>query len=172
MGIDIKLLSDSCYYVSKEKEIIDCYEKVIGSRDKKFNINSMMLLSYTRCDINCWMGVYSDYNIGGRISDFSGCLYCGDADLNSGFATELMPSIKKYIGLLQIPHHGSEYNYNETLVMDLLAKKWGKAIISAGLNDKRHGHPDKSVVTSLLSNLITTYIVDNVKISFKYTLYK
>jgi hypothetical protein len=171
IGIDIKRLSDSGYYDSKKNEIIKCYVKAIGSK-KKFNICSMMLLSYTKCDIRCWMGIYSDCDISGRISDFSGCLYCGDADLNSDFTINLVPLIKKYIGLLQIPHHGSKYNYNEALVMELLAQKKGKAIISVGLDDKRYNHPDKSVITSLLSNLVTTYIIDKIKVTFKYTFYK
>jgi|GEM_PF-2822984 len=171
VGIDINRLSDSNYYISKKNILIKCYEKIIGGK-QKFNINSMMLLSYTKCNLACWMGIYSDYQISGRFSDFPGCLYCGDADLKSNFVVKLIQSVKKYMGLLQIPHHGSEHNYNEALVMELLAKKRGKAIISAGIDDKRHCHPDKSVLTSLLSNLITTYIVDKEKVSFEYTLFK
>ncbi len=79
---------------------------------------------------SCWM-----------VSDTVGCLYTGDFKANkywnqleSEFKTEWAT-----IGCIQVPHHGSKYNYNN---MFLVMSPWH--VVSAGKRNKSR-HPHKVV---------------------------
>ena len=83
-----------------------------------------------------------------------GCLYTGDYDAkDKQKVTELKRKYKRcwpYLGVIQVPHHGSEYNYNTKLIKRGLA-----CVISAGTGDK---HPSKRVKSDI-SNKGDCYIV-------------
>jgi len=175
-GIDISKLHDANYYSTNIKKLVKCYENALGSK-KRFNIHSMMLLSYAQQSYKWWCGVYSDdIQLHGRMDDSTGCLYCGDADLNKKETIKIVKQITQTanIGLIQIPHHGAVDNYNENIIVDIFKHSKharGKAIISAGVNSGQKKHPYRDVMAHLLANLITTYIVDRKEICFKYTHY-
>ena len=145
-----------------------------GEKDKKayravkgsFNTNSMTLyLGMKKC--------------GNRqeISDFKhcknfcctsglnrvGCLYMGDYDASGNYKWKsLTDAYKEYwdsIGCVQIPHHGSQYNYNKEL-----SKIDAYFIISAGINNRYH-HPHNVVIKDLLFNGRVPFIVSENKSS-------
>ena len=87
-----------------------------------------------------------------------GCLYTGDYDANAKDkqkVTELKRKYKRfwpYLGVIQVPHHGSGYNYNTKLIKRGLA-----CVISAGTKN-RYKHPSKRVISDI-SNKGDCYIV-------------
>ena len=121
------------------------YEKVYGS---KHNAYSMTLLSKPasckqKCKRHC-------LKFGRNPSlCYAACLYMGDYEAKNA---DNMADLKSYytqykvwnqVGLIQVPHHGSENNYNDELYVSPKL-----CIISAGKSDV-YGHPD----TSTLSNI-------------------
>jgi len=80
------------------------------------------------------------------------CLYCGDFEANADYPRAnnncdlLRRFFRKYwrgIGLLQVPHHGSEHNMNISLY-----EPEKVCIISAGETDN-YGHPDEPVLDAI-----------------------
>lgn len=80
----------------------------------------------------------------------SGCLYTGDFDASGSQKwQELSNAYDKYnnfIGCVQIPHHGSRYNYNHQL---LKIGNSGYYIISSGEKNK-YRHPHDLVIKDIL----------------------
>lgn len=78
-----------------------------------------------------------------------GCLYTGDYNAKGPTYWNSLEIAYKdyinYIGCIQIPHHGSNYNYNSEF-----AKFNAFYIISAGIHNK-HRHPSRYVINHLLS---------------------
>lgn len=76
------------------------------------------------------------------------CLYMGDFEAKTKYyqfkvAYETVGIDYKKIGVLQVPHHGSEHNRN-----DELYKSNKLCMISAGIKD-RYNHPDESVLFAI-----------------------
>ncbi|WP_415884726.1 hypothetical protein ACMXYO_08625 [Neptuniibacter sp. QD37_6] len=80
-----------------------------------------------------------------------GCIYLGDYDcqgplkwkqLNEGFSVYW-----KYVGTVQIPHHGSKHNDNESLYSD--SRPF--CVIASGV-DNRHKHPHVDTLKNIISN--------------------
>ncbi len=94
------------------------------------------------------------------------CLYMGDYELkNVDYWSALWKCYKrrfKYIGLVQVPHHGSENNYNDMFYRRPLPNGENAlskiCIISAGKDDK-YLHPDKVVIDSIQKNNCVPVIV-------------
>lgn len=86
-----------------------------------------------------------------------GCLYTGDYNAKGKYKfKDIMNRFepyKEFIGTIQIPHHGSKYNYNKHLIDD------DCAVISCGLNNK-YRHPHKEVLDDLLEREIDLGIVN------------
>lgn len=118
----IKNVKDEDYKdtIKKLKEI---YEKM--SKNKDLNKTSMILYSgprkYNRN--NCYLTSYNlryAYCLSPHCfaphSLRSGCLYTGDINLNEDNMVkdinEKLDKVSQFIGTLQIPHHGSWYNFN------------------------------------------------------------
>lgn len=82
------------------------------------------------------------------ISESNGCLYTGDYDASGKLKLQnLKKAYKdywKYIGCVQIPHHGSYRSYNKEL-----ASFNAYYIISAG-KANQYRHPNSSVLKNLL----------------------
>lgn len=87
-----------------------------------------------------------------------GCLYTGDYDANAKDEQKVKELKRKYkrcwpyLGVIQVPHHGSKYNYNTKLIKRGLA-----CVISAGTKN-RYKHPSKRVISDI-SNKGDCYIV-------------
>lgn len=138
--------------VDKCKEI---YAKIFGS--KNHNSYSMTLLSTPTLE---------EYNNG---LCYYSCLYMGDYQAKGKFAElerHYAKSLSK-IGLLQIPHHGSENNINKKLY-----KNKRIHLISAGVNDY-YGHPDLKTLIEISNKggFVCRITEDaNTKLEFRYTL--
>ncbi len=152
---------------SEIDRIKSAYKKVTGS----INVNSMVLLSGTynqnirqeeysvsrsfkrKCCIErhcCCCGVKA------------GCLYMGDYDAHGKSKwKDLKNAFSNYwdmIGCIQIPHHGSKHNYNT----ELICKRWGYYVISAGVKNK-YRHPHSYVVKDMLFKGVQPRIVTEEK---------
>lgn len=140
------------------KDLKKAYKKVFG---KKHNSYSMTVFSGTECH-RCFKYCHI------RLLDFLrtkscryipryctlNCLYCGDFEANPDYPREgcntngekLTKYYQRYwdkIGLLQVPHHGSEHNLNERLYQPEKI-----CIISAGKTDK-YQHPNMPVLRAI-----------------------
>lgn len=150
-------LADMLEYEKNIKKIKKAYSSIHGS----FNVNSMVLYSgpdlqgicdVFKCDLlGCEKSTERNTNID------AGCLYMGDYDASGVQKWEqlnhALADCWPKIGLIQIPHHGSSYNFNEKLICPKC-----QYIISAGTKN-RFGHPHGAVLKSLLLNGKIPYIV-------------
>lgn len=105
------------------------------------------------------------------------CLYMGDYELNKGDYWSVLwkcyKKLFKYIGLVQVPHHGSENNYNDKFYERPLSngeKALSKiCIISAGKDDK-YNHPDQVVLDSIQGhNCVPIIVTEDPKTIQKFT---
>ncbi len=131
------------------------YQKVPGT----FNTNSMTLLSLCE-NSNIVQQLLSPYRLMPiyygpcHMCYFdahpNGCLYTGDFDASGKQKwSELYgayASYEKYIGCVQVPHHGSRYSYNHQLLSFGYSMFY---IISAGERNK-YRHPHGSVIRDIL----------------------
>ena len=70
------------------------------------------------------------------------------------------------IGIVQVPHHGSEHNSNDALYQG----RRRLCIISADSNDK-YNHPDQAVLDAIANNHSLPIIVsDNKKTRLSFTI--
>ena len=138
-----------------------CYEKIKGS----FNTNSMTLYSGPERRV---ITQYVGQSINNRCywpcnQKMAGCLYMGDYDASGKYKwKELNTAYGTYwnnIGCVQIPHHGSKYNYNHEL-----AKLNAYYVMSAGAKNK-YDHPHGMVIKDLLFKGHFPYIVTEYKCS-------
>lgn len=94
------------------------------------------------------------------------CLYMGDYEAMKNF-TQLQRFYGDYwshIGILQVPHHGSDKNYN-----DGLYDPEKICIISAGETD-RYEHPNLPTLNGILKhNSIPIIVTENVKTKQQFT---
>ncbi|WP_179286103.1 MBL fold metallo-hydrolase [Prevotella intermedia] len=156
---------DNIEYIKKnKKDLIKAYRKVEGDLNKtsmvlysgprKYNRNNCYLDSYSlRCVYNLW----SHCLVPRRLR--SGCLYTGDINLNEDDLVkdinEKLDKVSQFIGTLQIPHHGSWYNFNESI---LKINELSCVIFSFGTKN-RYGHPAFLVLDSIVRNRVLPYFV-------------
>lgn len=145
-----------------QNKVIKAYEKVPGD----LNTNSMVVYSgpyivksksiHQRLKNSCsefYGCCHSCLNMQ------AGCIYTGDYDAKGKIKwNQLKKAYSKYwdsIGIWQVPHHGSNYNYNQEI-----SKGNNKTlIICAGSNNKYH-HPHSKVLIDIINNNTPVKIVD------------
>ena len=117
---------------NSRKKIKKAYKSLKGG----INNNSMTLFSGVR-----EVGTQIQYN-----SSYKnvGCLYTGDYEAKEEDKWETLKQAYEgyweWIGMIQVPHHGSSKNCNDNLI-----SKNAVYFLSAGKKNK-HGHPSKDVV--------------------------
>ncbi len=88
-----------------------------------------------------------------------GCLYTGDINLkNRGLIEDIkkrLDRFSEFIGTLQVPHHGSRHNFEESI---LTVGNISCAIFSFGIRND-YGHPAYSVFYDVKENGITPCLV-------------
>jgi hypothetical protein len=154
-GFDIdKLQQNSDYTLTclTDTESRKTLRKIYSRLDGNVNENSMLVYSgpaYSKdeeydyiCDCveerlcwpNCWGG------------DKPACIYTGDCDLNKVKLDKVYSRFMKYVGVIQVPHHGSKHNFT----LESYLQFWPPVIspISFGLKN-RYGHPSAQVVNKL-----------------------
>lgn len=91
------------------------------------------------------------------ISRQVGCLYTGDYNASSSkFYNEMMDHYKDYkkdIGVLQLPHHGSNNGFNDGFL------KMGCVYVACAGEKNQHRHPSYSVVNKIIGRKKKLYIV-------------
>ena len=146
------------YYDQNKDKIKRAFDNLKGSP----NTNSMTLFSGVRnfrvrqsvYDLYCTEAGYC-YNT--EQSYQNGCLYFGDYD-SSGIQkwkqlTSAYRDYVKWIGCVQLPHHGSKHNYNPNL-----ANMGRLFIVSAGKKNA-YCHPHSFVIKDILMRRRQLYLV-------------
>lgn len=145
--IDIKRLVGVLRYIRVER-CKELYEDVYGQKHNSYSMTVLSVISdckkdylfkpyvlkkdYKFCPLNCL------YTGDFEASDFYPCKNDNFVRLRE-FYSEYWDSI----GILQVPHHGSEHNLNCGLYTPLKL-----CIISAGIKD-RYGHPDQQTLKAI-----------------------
>lgn len=126
------------------------YASVFGK--DKHNSYSLTLFSGMSCDKVCHKGCHVKAN--GTIVNYQlcscNCLYMGDYEALGNKQKDLKEYYAKEwedIGIVQVPHHGSEHNSDSAFYEG----KKRICIISADSNDK-YMHPDQNVLNAITNN--------------------
>lgn len=75
------------------------------------------------------------------------CVYTGDANLNKLKISQVFNPLWKYVGTIQVPHHGSKENFD----FSMLNGSSYICPVSFGTNNQ-FGHPSTKVMSSILAN--------------------
>ena len=128
----------------------EIYASVFGK--DKHNSYSLTLFSGMSCDKVCHKGCHFKAN--GTIVNYQlcccNCLYMGDYEALGNKQKDLKEYYAKEwedIGIIQVPHHGSEHNSDD----EFYKGKRRICIISADSNDK-YQHPDQTVLDAITNN--------------------
>lgn len=135
------------------KAFKDVYEKVFGAN--KHNSYSLTLFSGLSCDKRCFNDCHLKPLYSFCVLDKAtnsqycpvNCLYMGDYEALGAGLCDMKSFYRKIwnnIGLLQVPHHGSEHNSDENLYED----KERLCVVSCDSHDK-YNHPDPSVLSAI-----------------------
>ncbi|MBP7496179.1 MAG: MBL fold metallo-hydrolase [Bacteroidales bacterium] len=159
LNIDINALNDINAFqglwedITTRNNIIDAYKSISGS----LNTNTMTL--YSGPEINRKINYFHNHLlhhsfhhfIFWKKEDLVGCLYFGDYEAKGKQKWQnLIKHYQKYwniVGVVQIPHHGSKYNYNRAINNN--NSKF--SIISSGYNNK-HRHPHSITLKDILND--------------------
>lgn len=132
-GIDTNRLNDASYLESKKVDINNAFKAVFGAKGP--NTKGLIMLSQHCKGVNvksteifkgCRIGCMS-YRMEAECN-VSSCLYVGDADLKNRTNNQMVQSFLDHnrtenpLLLMQIPHHGSQYNIGAQFETDFPAK--------------------------------------------------
>ena len=140
---------------TKIEDITAAYKKVFGTS----HMNNTSLALYSGCNNNheCKKKYIDLYN------KPNGCLYLGDIHLiDCNISDKILQSYSEYknsIGIIQIPHHGSNTADQSDFWKEFINRT---GIISFGENN-RYRHPHKKTITTLLSNRLHIYGITECK---------
>lgn len=152
-GFDVQKFKTNINYTLNEidqniKTLKQIYRSLPkDGRDTCINENSMIVYSGIESNcIGCINYVYGSYpfksdNTARRIS----CIYTGDANLNVVDLKTIFSIYWKYVGTIQIPHHGAIQNFQENVLDDM----YYICPISAKKNNKHH--PSSKVIAKIIS---------------------
>lgn len=155
-GFDVdKLRKDPNYTIHKIKKTIEKnkIKKVYSSIKGKINQNSMIVYSgchkrvkaitkWSHKDINCYYSPHYIFYDAEKVS----CIYTGDVDLNVINLKSVFKNYWKYVGTVQIPHHGSLKDFNSTFMTEaglICPISFGKT--------NTYGHPSLNVISQIKS---------------------
>ena len=140
-----ELKADSNNYIENNiKEIRKVYRALPGG----INSNSMYLYSGPMKELSGYIDTIEFYYKTLRNSEYRiACVYTGDGNLDI-----VRRTYKKYwnnVGTIQLPHHGSEKNYDYNLLN--MSKEKYLFFASFG-NNNTYGHPSKEVIMHINEN--------------------
>lgn len=147
----------------------DIYASVFGK--DKHNSYSLTLYSGMSCDKACHKGCHVKANedaVNFQLCSCN-CLYMGDYEALGDKQKQIMAYYSREwenIGIVQVPHHGSEHNSDDAFYHG----KKRLCIISADSNDK-YEHPDQVVLDAIAnSHSIPILISENKKTKLCFTI--
>ena len=146
-------------------DLKDVFKKVFNGRHNEY---SMTVLSscgeccHQPCEKACHKSIPSQ----NRYCTLN-CLYMGDFQPDKVNLPLLLKTYDnlKYVGLLQVPHHGSEHNYAKELYQSPRI-----CIVSADSND-HYSHPDKKTLDGIVSNKGVVILVTETEASKQKFIY-
>lgn len=148
-GLDYSSLTNKDYILANYERIRVAYREIYPTHEAQNGI-SLAVFSGTESDMRRMYCYSRNGYFGSRYCFSPNCLYLGDASLKkAGFLKRLNQRLGECmqrtveIGTIQIPHHGSENNFDAQI---LKPGVW--AIISC--NFVLHGLPDASVVRDIV----------------------
>ena len=162
-----KLLNGNVDYIIENRaDINNAYKKVVKSNGSS-NESSLIVYSgpisvkheYIKkynsiCNVSC---IARRIHYGCNMIPFIGkrvaCLYLGDTDLNQtsggcGIIEAIylnLGDVRHNIGTIQVPHHGSEKNFND----DILWYRYPKLCFASFDMQNKYGHPSYKVVAEV-----------------------
>lgn len=142
---------DTIDNIIKNKSAVYKAYKAVGN----LNENSMILYSgKNKIDYICGLGYFPYFNFEYQ----SGCLYMGDVNLKrKNVVQDINTKLNKqlpFIGTIQIPHHGSIHNFENTI----LQQNYWCAVFSFGTTNNE-GHPSDKVIEEVVTNNTYPYFV-------------
>jgi len=148
------VFEDIIYYWHKYLHCLEDFYFRFGDRNREW------LDKRIRRFENLFYNLKNIKNKNQRFSFFAQAL-TGDIDLNFNYNLfkNHFSFFKDKLITLQLPHHGSPYNWNENFINDFLVFY---TIASAGINNK-HGHPSKYLFDSLSMSCIKPIWVNESK---------
>lgn len=133
-GIDVARLTSDPYYLENQRENVNtAFKDEFGAKGP--NTKGLIMLSQkcagvpkseTVIDIGCWLGC-GPFDRMGTFEETS-CLYVGDADLKNKTNKKLVKDFldnhrwEQLLLMMQIPHHGSQYNIGAQFETDFSAR--------------------------------------------------
>lgn len=176
-NIDFEKL-DSILKTTDIKDIKDAYTKAFHGNHNSYSMVVLSAIGDQRlyvhdCCVLC--GRFHPYILHHHCPRFSmyNCLYCGDFEANANYpkANNNCDQLRRFygehwfeVGILQVPHHGSEHNMNVSLY-----EPEKVCIISAGETDE-YGHPDEPVLEAIRqANSIPIIVTETPKTQQEFT---
>lgn len=167
-GLDYDKLNLVSYILKETTKIREATKKMKGGPNEQSLIvysgptrSNTYMKMHTPNSKLCPCFYNKKYNLEYRISNcYIGCIYLGDSLITEDLLKQLYITIgeyNKYLGTIQIPHHGSRDSYSESIIKELENRKKDYSslminfVISCGTVN-RHGHPSDYVVEHLLSH--------------------
>lgn len=167
-GLELdKLLNGNVDYIIENRaDINNAYKKVVKSNGSS-NESSLIVYSGPVSDRHhfirksnqsfnlpyvCRRSRYV-YNAFPDLEEMVACLYLGDTDLNQasggcGIIEAIylnLGDVRHNIGTIQVPHHGSEKNFND----DILWYRYPKLCFASFGMQNKYGHPSYKVVAEV-----------------------
>lgn len=158
LGLTLNKINTINKIQTNKRNIYSAYNSIDGD----LNENSLILFSGEKSTNP--MSCFSQTSIPNCFFNFnlndlqSGCLYLGDVNLNqinviSEIENKLINYLK-FIGTIQIPHHGSIHNFNSSI----LQSETKCAVLSYGSNNT-YGHPSDCVVGDIVANKVYPHLI-------------
>lgn len=165
-GIYIESTEELIEYLREEKNR-DTLKKIYESVNGNLNANSLTLYSGEVNSRNHFIGKVcksSRIDVWNRRVYNSGCLYLGDYNAKKEAPYEKLKDKYKdvwsRIGIIQIPHHGSKYNFDPELLTS--EDRRIMYIISVGYKN-RHRHPHHEIITGLAMKHLNFFCINEYK---------
>jgi len=153
----LALQSDAAYTLhkittaSERRKLRATYTQLDGN----INENSMLLYSGPRgktddelfhvCDPECSCSI-SEYCKYCYLVYKVGCIFTGDSDFNKIELSDIYSEFMDFVGIIQIPHHGSKNSFSIDMLRDF---KWSVFCPVSYGTKNRYGHPAAEVINQL-----------------------
>ena len=172
-GFDVRELKENARYTidiinntDRKNQLKEVYKSIEGN----INSNSLILYSGSKSKVDaeiswkigCNTVLYSN-NLSSILGIFTSdvsCIYTGDADLNEVELDKLFSKYWQYVGIIQIPHHGSYDNFDFTL-RNIEGIRFP---VSYGLTNT-YGHPSIDLINKIKNSLGHVYEITEDKSS-------
>lgn len=159
-GFDIdRLRKDPDYTINKIKATTEKnkIKQVYNSIKGRINQNSMIvysgchkpidaIINWSHKDINSIYPPHYYLSYGYNETEMVSCIYTGDVDLNAVSLECIFKRYWRYVGAVQVPHHGSLSDFDS----GFMNKRGLVCPISFGKNNT-YGHPSLNVISKIRS---------------------